>query len=365
VALLKADPSRLPDVAAADVTHFVRQADRPEAGRLDEAQPLADGVGARYQLDGVEGDGYREFIRASDDLFVVMVDTTANIDWTLKFVEEDFLTFQFRLEGASTEMAAEQEEPMEPDATFFGVDLHPAGMEKIVWIPSGTRFRQVSLKLKPSFVQRLLGGPPDWMPEPPRAYLDGGAAEFFSLRLPLSGAMRQSCADLLDCGFQGALRRAYAEAKAGELLCLALDAMARRDETRVLPVRLYERDIVRLREAQEILLENYAAPPPVTRLARRVGLNRNKLAYGFKHIFGVTISQFLQMKRMEEAYALLKEGRMGVAQAAETVGYADPGGFAKLFRRHFGVLPKDVLQDGVNKRPESTGRDARPSQSEP
>lgn len=328
------DLSRLPDVPATDVTTFVRQ---------------GEGVVARYQLDEAEGAGYREFIRASEDLFVVLVDTTANNDWTLKFVEEDFLTFQFRLEGSSTELMEDQE-ATEPDAPFLGVDLHPAGIEKAVWIPEGARFRQISLKLKPSFVLRVLGETPDWLPDEPKAYVGGAPAEFFSLRLPLSAVMRQACIQLLECPFQGALRRAFAEAKASELLCLALDALSRQEEAPALPVRLYERDIERLREAQAILTESYAAPPAVTRLARRVGLNRNKLAYGFKHIFGVTISQFLQIRRMEAAHALLREGRMGVAQAAETVGYADPGGFAKLFRRHFGVLPKDVLQDGVNKR---------------
>lgn len=352
----------LPDLPAADVTAFVQQADRPQAGRLDEVQPLADGIGARYQLDGVEGTGYREFIRPSDDLFVIVVDTTAAIDWSFRFVEEDFLTFQFRLEGTSTELHEDQE-AIEPDAPFFGVDLHPPGMEKAVWIPSGTRFRQISVKLKPAFVLRTLGIAPDWLPEPPRAYVDGGAAEFFSLRMPLTSAMRQACVDMLDCSFRNALRRAFFEAKASELLCLALDALAHRDDAKALPVRLYDRDIERLREAMGILSENYADPPPVTRLARRIGLNRNKLAYGFKHIFGLTISQYLQSRRMDEAYALLKNGRMGVAQAAEAVGYADPGGFAKLFRRHFGVLPKDVLMDGVNRRPDGPGAPGRMAQS--
>lgn len=335
---------------AADVTAFVRQEpSRPQAGKLHPAQPLADGVGARYELDGVEGQGFREFIRVSDDLFVVIVDTTANVDWSLKFVEEDFLTFQYRLEGASTERT-EDYEPVEPDAPFLGVDLHPAGMVKTVFIPSGTRFRQISLKLKPAFVQKLIGSAPEWLPEGPRAYVDGGDASYFSLRMPLTAAMRQASIDLLDCTFHGTLRRAYTEAKAGELLCLALDALVRRDHAEALPVRLYDRDIAALREAHEILSQSYADPPPVARLARRIGLNRNKLAYGFKHIYGVTISQFLQMRRMEEAYALLRERRMGVAQTAEHVGYADAGGFAKLFRRHFGVLPKDVLTDGANRR---------------
>ena len=73
-------------------------------------------------------------------------------------------------------------------------------------------------------------------------------------------------------------------------------------------------------------------------------VNRNKLAYGFKHLYGVTTSQFCQVLRMERAMQLLKTGQTNVAEAAEAVGYLDPGGFAKTFKKHFGFLPKDLLK---------------------
>jgi AraC-like DNA-binding protein len=331
----------LPDGPAADVTRFVRQRANKFAGALEPAQPLADGMGARYYLEEPEGSGFREFIRVADDMYAILVDTTSRSDWFTKFVEEDFLTFHYRLSG-STRESFEEHGSFEPGGPFCGVDLHPAGLAKAVWVPSGTHFRAVSIKVKPSFVIRTIGEVPSWLPEPQIAYLKGTPAEFFSLHLELTPLMKRIASELLGCTFRGSLRRAYAEAKAIELVCITLDAMARQPDLKKLPVRLLERDIARLRDAHEILTRQFSNPPSFPRLARQVGINRNKLAYGFKHIFGVTTTQFLQLQRMDRALELLKSGRYTVSQVSEEVGYHDPGGFAKLFKKHFGVLPKDV-----------------------
>lgn len=332
---------RLPEGPAADVTRFVRQGPHRFAGALEAVQPLADGTGARYYLDAPEGSGFREFIRVAEDIYAILVDTTSRSDWFTKFVEEDFLTFHYRLAGNSRE-AFEDHGSFEPDGPFCGVDLHPAGLVKAVWIPSGTHFRAVSVKVKPSFVIRTIGEAPSWLPGPQIAYLKGTPAEFFSLRLELSPLMKRLASELLDCPFRGNLRRAYVEAKAIELLCVTLDAMAHPQDLKKLPVRLLERDIVRLRQAHDLLSREFANPPSFPKLARMIGINRNKLAYGFKHIFGLTTTQFLQLQRMDRALELLKSGRYTVSQVSEEVGYNDPGGFAKLFKKHFGVLPKEV-----------------------
>lgn len=324
------------------MTRFVQQVPDVLAGSLEPVQPLRDGVGARFSLQEPDGVGFREFIRVADDLFVVLVDTISRRNWRFKFVEEDFLTFHYRVSGSSTELF-EHYGLSEPDGPFCSVDLHPAGLEKAVWIPSGTHFRTVSVKTKPAFIRRAFGEVSDWLPAPQLAYLRGEPADLVSFRMPLSPAMRQVTNDLLDCSYTDGLRRAYAEAKAIELICLTLDALAQRKDVATLPVRLRDRDIDRLREAHKILAEQFADPPPVPRLARMVGLNRNKLAYGFKHVYGLTTTQFLQMQRMDQAMRLLRTGQYNVSEVAIAVGYSDPGGFTKLFRKHFGLLPRDVL----------------------
>ena len=42
---------------------------------------------------------------------------------------------------------------------------------------------------------------------------------------------------------------------------------------------------------------------------------------------------------MDEARTLLRNGTTSVTEASLSVGYANPGHFARLFRRTFGIQP--------------------------
>jgi AraC-like DNA-binding protein len=45
---------------------------------------------------------------------------------------------------------------------------------------------------------------------------------------------------------------------------------------------------------------------------------------------------------MNEAYYLLKERGMNVAECALRCGYADPAYFSRVFKKHFGFSPKNI-----------------------
>jgi AraC family transcriptional regulator len=53
--------------------------------------------------------------------------------------------------------------------------------------------------------------------------------------------------------------------------------------------------------AREILLAEFAAPPDLARLARRVGTNTPKLCELFKGEFGKTVAEFVRDVRLERA----------------------------------------------------------------
>ncbi|MGH6780934.1 MAG: helix-turn-helix transcriptional regulator, partial [Sphingomonadaceae bacterium] len=104
---------------------------------------------------------------------------------------------------------------------------------------------------------------------------------------------------------------------------------------------LRQQDRARLYEARAILLDRFTNPPTVDMLARLVGINRTTLRRGFKDMFGETIADFCQNRRMTLARELLKDPRFTIAEIAETVGYGQPTNFSAAFRRHFDALPRD------------------------
>lgn len=69
------------------------------------------------------------------------------------------------------------------------------------------------------------------------------------------------------------------------------------------------------------------------------GLNRNKLHFGFKHLFGRSISQFAMKQRIDHAKTLLRKGNLKIAEIAEEVGFSEPTNFTNSFKMHVGSTP--------------------------
>jgi AraC-like DNA-binding protein len=107
-------------------------------------------------------------------------------------------------------------------------------------------------------------------------------------------------------------------------------------------VKLTAGDIDRLHAAREILTRTFADPPGVEVLSRKLGLNRNKLSYGFKHLFDMTISDYCTECRLQKAWELLRDSELSISHIANQVGYAQPAAFSTAFRRRFGMRPRDA-----------------------
>ena len=92
-------------------------------------------------------------------------------------------------------------------------------------------------------------------------------------------------------------------------------------------------------EAVSILDQEWGAPPTITTLARRVGVNECYLKTDFREHTGLSIGEYVRKARMERALALIESNRCSVLQAATFVGYSNPSHFSRAFKRFHGYLP--------------------------
>lgn len=81
----------------------------------------------------------------------------------------------------------------------------------------------------------------------------------------------------------------------------------------------------------------YADPPSLADLARRVGSNRRYLTADFRARTGASIAAYITARRLEHARDILAAG-LGPAQVAARVGLT-PSHFAQAYRRRFGEPP--------------------------
>ncbi len=149
---------------------------------------------------------------------------------------------------------------------------------------------------------------------------------------------------ILQCPYQGLMKRMYLENQALELIMLHCQQFQEQE------IRYHSfpgknlGDVDRIYQAKEILLVNLENPPSLIELARQVGLNEFKLKRGFRQVFGTSAFKYLHDYRLEKARQLLSLGEMKVEEVAIRVGFDSRSYFALAFRKKFGLNPKQYFQ---------------------
>jgi AraC family transcriptional regulator of arabinose operon len=75
-------------------------------------------------------------------------------------------------------------------------------------------------------------------------------------------------------------------------------------------------------------------------VADRMHLSESRVRHLFKACVGVPLMTFTKERRLQRCAARLATTTEYVSQIAETVGFASPKEFSKLFRRRFGMAPR-------------------------
>ena len=287
--------------------------------------------------------GTHKINNLSDDLLLARSDMhDIPTDVHEQQYELDFrgwLFLHFRLEGLSRETL--------PDGTVRTVGGNsfllsasssgPYGSRQVI----GDSWRTVGIACRPSFIAEELKISNDSLPTELQKFQAGDHESEFWFAGELTGDMTAVANALLRPLVHESVRPIYLRAKAVELVCLAVDRLRQPAQLMASGVRLSKYDISCMHRAQQILDSSRRAPT-LEDLGRQVGVNRNKLAIGFKHVFGMTVGAYHRERRLTLAFDMLREPGMTIARAADEAGYRDAGSFSKAFKLRFGLLPSEV-----------------------
>lgn len=145
------------------------------------------------------------------------------------------------------------------------------------------------------------------------------------------------CDQLMQCSLDGPARMLFSQGKALESFALTLDYLDKHKKRP--PMQILPPDRKAIQAVKDILDNRYANPPSISELARRVGLNQQKLMKGFRQINGVTIHTYLTSVRMGRAADLLQSTSMSICEIARAVGYHGDGHFQQAFKKVYGTTP--------------------------
>jgi two-component system, response regulator YesN len=101
-----------------------------------------------------------------------------------------------------------------------------------------------------------------------------------------------------------------------------------------------------VRRAAEYLAIHYSKPFNLTQLSDALHVNPAHLSRQFKKETGITLTDFHQKRRMEEAKILLKNGDSTIRWIADYVGFDDAGYFTRTFRKLEGMTPSEYRNSG-------------------
>jgi AraC-like DNA-binding protein len=303
---------------------------------------LADRAETAASPDYFYSRGSQDIHKLSEDLALVRSDFSGFSPVRINLDVRGLLYLHFRLEGLS-----EEDIPgMGPRRLGRECFILSATSRPRFWVRElvGDAWRTVGIVCRAAaFAEPELQWLGKNLPEELRRFRSEEEFEFAFVG-DLSPEMRGAVQSLMRTRMPREIRDTYLRSKVVELVCLALARIRGRSDAEPAaspPIRLNSRDIDAIRCARSLLLAIPSAPA-LGALARRVGINRNKLAFGFKSMFGVTIGEFDRTVRLERARSLLQREHLPIRRVASLAGYEDPGSFSKAFKLEYGVLPSEL-----------------------
>ena len=92
-------------------------------------------------------------------------------------------------------------------------------------------------------------------------------------------------------------------------------------------------------DVQTELNRDLRATPAMSALASQLGVSSRTLIRRFKSATGVSIGQYLQQRRLDEAQALLRRTNLSITEVGVAVGLNDASHFSRMFREQTGLTP--------------------------
>jgi AraC-like DNA-binding protein len=329
---LKSRGNRLEEAFSALENH-------PNISRLAEHKNRKT-IAARINISPEEGKGYWDFIKISDELFVVVANYTYIDPRLEKMAGEGFIEFHIKLTG-QLKLSAGRIDPIQVDGPSLLIWNQPQGIDASEWTNSNAEEMSVTIYCRPSYlIDNLLGAPAD-IPQELAKFIYNNEASINHCQLPITPDVLRAASDIAtaDERFEDKYWLIYSEAKTLELLCMILTAFEKLSGAADVSFSKYELD--QLGKARAIAGTEFHPAPTIKQIARRVGINETKLRAGFKALFGITIFEFRHRSRMQHAKSLLHLSKEPLSIVAEKVGYRHQTTFTTAFKSYFGIAPKD------------------------
>lgn len=202
--------------------------------------------------------------------------------------------------------------------------------------------RSVEIEMKPAYYEDYLK---EQYPDKYASLLGAFASVGQTMDFPEMSRLLRHVRDYRGKGMAANL---FYEAKVAEALSLIVErdrALQKKQECRK---KLSAEDTQLLRNLVLYLNDHCMQELPLEQITQVACMGVRKLQTVFKELYGCTITEYIQQRRMSQAENLLANTELSIGQVAQTVGYTNASRFAELFRKSTGLLPGEFRKMAQN-----------------
>lgn len=161
---------------------------------------------------------------------------------------------------------------------------------------------------------------------------------FFDTRDLVTKPLEALANSILHCNMTSPAAEIFFEAKAKEWLSITLDAYLNKSKTK----QISKVDEKAIENVANYINDHYALDIPQKLLEKISMMSGTKLKNVFKQKYQVSITEYLQRKRMNIAETLLSTTDLEIKDIAKSVGYSSHSRFTTLFKKYKGLYPREV-----------------------
>lgn len=298
------------------------------------------------------GTAFWRSIRLYSGLLKIRFYDEANFtDWssTYRHGEYGFFSLGFQLSGTYGLLQEGVRDDFFAEKAGESYLYSAPGVREVESYSARSRLVRARIDIQPEFLSTFNTEQFDPLPDGLRRLLEGKTVIPFHYKIgDITPTTQVAWHQILNCPYQGMLKRMYVESKVLELVTLQFAQLITSSGNHCSTSGLRTGDIDQIHQARDILIANFDNPPSLLELARQVRLNDYKLKVGFRQVFGTTVFGYLRDYRMEQARQLLQDTQLSLANIAYAIGYDCPTSFSTAFKKRFGVNPR-AYRAGIEK----------------
>jgi AraC family transcriptional activator of pyochelin receptor len=307
-------------------------------GRVFRSQDIID------RPCNIVHDRLTEFRVVSDGSLMALVDITIARNYTLRIASKDYVLLVFYAAGGLTapwERGNCSKATYSASVTVLWNNGSPADYPR----ESGQVYKRLTIfvaaaKLVEEYGLKVDALPPSWT----GIFCDRANARAV-IPLALSPRAWLALDAMYRCKMEEPLRTHYLKAKCEELICetvVQLNRFGCAGRTSLLTKPIRERQLIET--AALIYRAELHNPPSLEYLARRLGLNRNKLSDGFREMFGTSPGEYAKRVRLDWARDQVRDGLHSISVIATATGYSNLSSFTRAYIQQFGCPPSQEIR---------------------